>query len=120
MAFAIPTADVLRAANQRRLAQLELRAARQGYDAPPEVLNEIDEIRAALGEADGRTADPASEPDRYKALAYQIRGLTILADETRSDVRHLIRVVAPVAFVALAIAIVAIVVLAIALALVLA
>ena len=63
---------------RRRLSQLERRAARQGYDTPPEVLNEIVDLRKQVAEV----GVPASETERW-TLLYD------LSRETRADVRRL-------------------------------
>jgi|FLYN01.1.fsa_nt_gi hypothetical protein len=89
MITTIPTTDrALRAAHERRLRQLEIRAARQGYDTPAEIHTEIAEIKAAL--AADAAVEPANETERYVLLAQRLNGLTILVDETRVDVKRLL------------------------------
>lgn len=79
MALALSTtsdAEIL-AASRRRLKQLRLRAARQGYDTPPEVLTEIEDLQAVVD-----ATAPASEAERHAVLFD-------LVMETRQDVRRL-------------------------------
>lgn len=76
MATALAQGDIL-IEKQRRLRQLERRAARQGYDTPPEVTNEIDDLRAEV-----MAAAPASIGESHTIL-YN------LLMETRADVRRL-------------------------------
>lgn len=72
----------LLAAQQARLDELELRAARQGYSTPPEVLTEIDQLKTSTA----RLRDALDEPlpaatvaalspdDRYQGhVAWQMR-----------------------------------------------
>ena len=77
MAAALLTPDILNE-KRRRLEQLETRAARQGYDTPPEVANEIADLQHELRAA----AAPASEIERYETLFGLIQ-------EVRRDVRQL-------------------------------
>ena len=67
----------IRAAHQRRLQKLQLRAAEQGTNTPPEVLTEIEAIEATL-----TSPTQASETHWYLVLAGQIQ-------EVRADVRQL-------------------------------
>lgn len=46
----LPTLDILNA-KQKRLEQLELRAARAGINTPPEVTVEIDDLRKEIAAA---------------------------------------------------------------------
>jgi hypothetical protein len=77
---------------RRRLAQLERRAARLGYTTPPEVANEIADLRLEVG-----TAAPASVAESHGIL-YD------LVMETRTDVRRLYWLL-PLLFVLLLIAV---------------
>lgn len=52
----------LRHEHERRLRHLELRAARAGGDTPPDVLNEIEDIRAKLAEIDQALGVVAAAP----------------------------------------------------------
>ena len=77
MATAFLAPDIL-AAKRRRLAQLEQRAARSGYATPPEVANEITDLRTELANA---TTAPASEIERYAAIVDAIQDLRRRVDQ---------------------------------------
>lgn len=88
MAVALPTTDpIIRAAHERRLRRLQLRAAELGSGTPPEIATEIEDIQAALGDV---TSEPATEIDRYRLLDQRVSGLALLLDETRLDVKRLL------------------------------
>lgn len=76
MAAALTT-DIL-TEKRRRLTQLERRAARQGYETPPEVANEIEDLRREI-QAEAR---PGSVAESHGIL-YD------LVMEVRADVRRL-------------------------------
>jgi len=73
MAISTLAPDIL-TAKQRRLHELERRAAQLGYATPPETATEIQEIRADIAGA---------EPAERHAMLYD------LLMETRTDVRRL-------------------------------
>jgi hypothetical protein len=77
MATAFLTADVLQA-KRRRLSHLEQRAARSGYETPPEVATEIEDLRSEIADA---VVAPASEAERYAEVFEAIR-------ELRRDIRQ--------------------------------
>jgi hypothetical protein len=84
MATAFLTPDIL-TEKRRRLAQLEQRAARDGYTTPPEVANEIVDLRIELAAA----AAPASDAERYVALADAIQDVRQRIDDVGRRVDRL-------------------------------
>lgn len=75
-ATSMPTSEILDA-KHRRLEQLQLRAGRQGYETPPEVANEIQDLQREIAAA-GPTTVVESHTILYDLLM-----------ETRADVRRL-------------------------------
>jgi hypothetical protein len=92
----LPSIEVL-TAKQRRLAQLELRAGREGYDTPPQIANEIKDLQREIA-----AAAPTSVAESH-AILYD------LLQETRTDVRRLLWFGVPIASMALTIAVIALV-----------
>lgn len=72
----LPSIEVI-TAKQRRLAQLEVRAATYGIDTPPEVATEISDLQREIA-----AAAPASVAESHTILFD-------LLQETRADVRRL-------------------------------
>lgn len=66
------SADEITEARRRRLAELELRQARQGYQTPPEVQTEINDIRQLLaGIEDTPMATALYLPDNVRLLSVE-------------------------------------------------
>src|ERR1700712_5111957 len=93
MAATLLHADVL-TEKRRRMDQLQTRQARLGYDTPPEVTNEIQDIQRELA-----AAAPATIAESHDILA-------ALMEETRKDVRLILWIGMPLLTVALTIAVV--------------
>ena len=63
-------------ARRRRLDVLELQAAELGISTPPQIANEIEDLRAQLrGEA---LAEPISDEERYRSV---MRAVMILSEQ---------------------------------------
>lgn len=67
--------DRLVEARRRRLDELEVRAARDGYTTPPEVATEIADLQRMLA---GQDAPPIAEADRYQAV---LRAVMLLSQQ---------------------------------------
>lgn len=74
--MAMATADIL-ITKQRRLAKLEQQAAALGYDTPPHVKNEIEDLQREIA-----ASTPTTVAESHVALA-------TLVGELRTDVRRL-------------------------------
>lgn len=72
----------IRAAKLRRLHMLKLRAARSGYETPPEVETEIEDIEGDLGIRRSGVV-PADHDERYKAIVRAVMQLQALSVNTR-------------------------------------
>lgn len=77
-----PHQEKLLQEHEARLEYLELKQAREGYDTPPEVLTEIDQIRTSVARLRDalnaplpeRTVQALSIDDRYQGhVAWQMR-----------------------------------------------
>ena len=67
------SADEITEARRRRLHELELRAERQGYQTPPEVANEIADIRHKLAGIEDATMASANLylPENMRLLSVE-------------------------------------------------
>ena len=86
MAAVLSSPEILQA-KRRRLERLEVQAAQLGIETPPQITNEIADLRSEIAQA------PASEVERYETLAS-------LVQEVRRDVRQLYWLI-PVLMIAL-------------------
>src|SRR5689334_12379222 len=75
--------DAIREARQERLNELELQAARFGYRTPPEVANEIRQLKADLG-----LVEAVGQPDVSEEILQLLRRVA----QRRSTVALLLEV----------------------------
>lgn len=64
-------------AQQRRLEALELQAAEYGYATPPQIVNEIADLRAELA-GQAAAPEPISDEERYRAT---MRAVMLLSQQ---------------------------------------
>jgi hypothetical protein len=86
-AFESSHSDRLREAKRRRLEQLELQSALHGIDTPPQITNEIEDIRRELGPA-AADIEAVAESDKYMAL---FRSVMLLSSEIADLKRQVAR-----------------------------
>jgi len=87
--------DAIREAKEERLHQLELRAAREGTAAPPEVVTEIEDLRRQLAPVQAVTLAPVSDSTldalnaygRLEATMRAVLSLTADVAELKKDVK---------------------------------